>query len=309
MNLTKGKKSRTYKLNVTLKKKIKEALDKIDVLNAENEELKTKVLKVMSKLKGAQTTKSNLKKKLEGEKEKNKVLVEEFQSFDDDADTCLKEEKSNRFRHNVRLASMDLQGIRKAEVAASKCCQVVQMVSKHFFGRDYSLEELPSSSSALNFADEAHHIAMHQVVDQIQKSNHYTYASDGTSRQKRQYLERHIVLSDKTQLSIGFSEIATDDGKTFLEQTLEMLNELSEIYCNGDDSKHREEVFQELISKMRYLMSDRAAVNKLFNKKLSEFREDYLGDETPAMQFLYCNAHFLLGVAQATEECVKMREH
>ena len=235
--------------------------------------------------------------------------MEEFQSFDDDADTCLKEEKSNRFRHNVRLASMDLQGIRKAEVAASKCSQVVQMVSKHFFGRDYSLEELPSSSSALNFADEAHYIAMHQVVDQIQKSNHYTYASDGTSRQKRQYLERHIVLSDKTQLSIGFSEIATDDAKTFLEQILEMLNELSEIYCNGDDSKDREEVFQELISKMRYLMSDRAAVNKLFNKKLSEFREDYLGDETPAMHFLYCNAHFLLGVAQATEECVKMREH
>ena len=148
------------------------------------------------------------------------MLLEEFQSFDDDADTCLKEEKSNRFKHNIRLAYMDLQ--EKAEVAASKCSQVVQIVSKHFFGRDYSLEELPSSSSALNFADEAHHIAMHQVVDQIQKSNHYTYASDGTSRQRRQYLERHIVLSDKTQFSIGFSEIAIDGAKTFLEQTLEI---------------------------------------------------------------------------------------
>ena len=72
IELDKGKKSRTYKLNVTLKKEIKEALDKIDVLNAENEELKTKVLKVMSKLMGAQTTKSNPKKSWKGKKRKTR---------------------------------------------------------------------------------------------------------------------------------------------------------------------------------------------------------------------------------------------
>ncbi|GFR79596.1 hypothetical protein ElyMa_004024700 [Elysia marginata] len=197
---------------------------------------------------------------------------------------------------------MDLQG--KADVAASKCSQVVQIVSKHFFGHDYSIEELPSSSSALNFADEAHHISMHQIVDQIKRTDHYTYASDGTSRQKRQYLERHIILADKTQLSIGFTEIATDDAKTLLEQTLEMLDELSSIYCQTEKAL-KDDVFKELITKMKCLMSDRAAVNKLFNKKMAEFRQDYLGNETPAMHFLYCNAHFLLGVARATDEAVK----
>ncbi|KAK3781443.1 hypothetical protein RRG08_019068 [Elysia crispata] len=50
IELDKGKKSRTYKLNVTLKKKIKEALDKIDVLNAENEELKTKLDSILESL-------------------------------------------------------------------------------------------------------------------------------------------------------------------------------------------------------------------------------------------------------------------
>ena len=45
---------------------------------------------------------------------------------------------------------MALQG--EADVPASKCKKVVQIVNQELFGK--KLEGLPSTSSALNFADE-----------------------------------------------------------------------------------------------------------------------------------------------------------
>ena len=55
-------------------------------------------------------------------------------------------------------------------------------------------------------------------------------------------------------------------------------------------------------------MSDRASVMKAFDKMLHDYRKDILGEEDISTQFLYFNAHFLLGLASAAEDGVKLIE-
>lgn len=92
-----------------------------------------------------------------------------------------------------------------------KCCS--HCYKKNLFGKDLSL---PSASSSLNFANEAHIVAKDQIIDEVKKTDFFTYAHDGTSRQKAHFLEQHLQLSNGKILSLGFSEIAVDDSETLL---------------------------------------------------------------------------------------------
>ncbi|GFO38601.1 hypothetical protein PoB_006510600 [Plakobranchus ocellatus] len=58
---------------------------------------------------------------------------------------------------------------------------------------------------------------------------------------------------------------------------------------------------------MKSLMSDWASVMILFDKRIAEFKNDLLGEET-STHFLFRNAHFLLGLSKATEDALKIIE-
>ena len=57
---------------------------------------------------------------------------------------------------------------------------------------------------------------------------------------------------------------------------------------------------------MKCLMSDRASVMKLFDKKLAALRNDIVlvGGDVQT-HFLFCNAHFLLGISGSVEATMK----
>lgn len=197
---------------------------------------------------------------------------------------------------------MALQG--QCNVAASSCSNVIQIVSRFIFGKHFDIKNLPSVSSALNFADEAHHVAKHHIAEKLLKSKHFTLGIDGTSRQKKHYVERHVVLDNKKVMSVGFIEVACDDAKTLLEQTVDMFEEISNLYATFHDSCNSD-VFKQIISKLKCIMSDRAAVMKLFDRQMAEYKKDLLQDQEASTHFLFCNAHFLLGIAKAAEEGIK----
>ncbi|GFO48411.1 hypothetical protein PoB_007491600 [Plakobranchus ocellatus] len=60
---------------------------------------------------------------------------------------------------------MQLQG--EANVAATNCSKVIEIVSNHVFGQ--KILDLPSTSCSLNIADEAHHVAKVKKGDEIKK--------------------------------------------------------------------------------------------------------------------------------------------
>ena len=89
-------------------------------------------------------------------------------------------------------------------------------------------------------------------------------------------------------MSLGFTTVATENADTLLDITVQLLKELTDVYCTADADK--EETFKAVLAKMTSLMSDCAAVMKSYNNKMKDFIESELGHEV-SVHFLHCNAH------------------
>jgi len=100
--------------------------------------------------------------------------------------------------------------------------------------------------------------------------------------------------------------VATEDAATLLEVTVRQLEEMTDLYCKYKE-EDMETTFQQILSRLTSFMSDRAAVMKKFNTEFLSFIRTRLGQET-VVHFLYCNAHFLLGLSRACELSLKHAE-
>ncbi|GFO19534.1 eukaryotic translation initiation factor 3 subunit a-like protein [Plakobranchus ocellatus] len=109
-------------------------------------------------------------------------------------------------------------------------------------------------------------------------------------------------------MSLGFSEIASDDSETLFEKCVSMFQDLCEVYTLGDEDVDGNELLKDVIRKMTCLLSDRAAVMKAFNVKMSSYKDDLLKGEDCSTLFLFCNAHFLLALSSAAENAVQIFE-
>ncbi|GFN96481.1 hypothetical protein PoB_002298700 [Plakobranchus ocellatus] len=135
-----------------------------------------------------------------------------------DKEVSLKE-KFNAYTNNIRELYMSLKG--ETSIVPAQTSKAVHLVAKHIFDKAIPLQALPCRKTSLNFMDEAHHIAKQQIVATIKRADHYTFASDGTSRQKRYYIEHHLILNSGGTLSIEFSEVPDDKEDTLLKKSLE----------------------------------------------------------------------------------------
>jgi len=81
---------------------------------------------------------------------------------------------------------------------------------------------------------------------------------------------------------------------TFLDSSIAMMMELSDIYNESECQS----VYEQMLKKMFALMSDRASVNKDLNCLMLDYKREHVGTDTD-LHFLYCNAHFLLGLSNA----------
>ena len=264
-------------------------------------------------LKNKVKTEQTVKNRYKVLNESHSMTLKDLLQCEEDKGPILKEKKFNQFSDDVRLMYMSLIG--EANVAAQNCAKIIQIVSKHLFKTDIPLDKLPCPSTALNIASEAFHVSQNHVATKLKECEHFTFASDGTSRDKKHYLERHVILNDKTEMSLGFTEIAVDDSVTLLEKTLEVLEDLSDSLCKTStedvesNQKEKQEQFLEFLKKMKCTMSDRSSVNKSFNQRLSKYKQELLNGEDASTHFLFCNAHFLLGLVAATENALKFSEN
>ena len=62
-----------------------------------------------------------------------------------------------------------------------------------------------------------------------------------------------------------------------------------------------------MLSNMTGLMSDRASVMKSFGRTFNETRQKELR-QTDNLEFLHCNAHFLLDLSSASEKTLSLVE-
>ena len=188
------------------------------------------------------------------------------------------------------------------EVPPGRCGSVIQTVAQNIMNAMVPDSDLPSMRSAERFADRGHVIGKLHIAEALLQSEHWDLHTDGTSRCGKKYVSQQMNVPGKT-LSSGFVPVSTENTTTLVDITINLLHELSDLYSE----EQAQETFTSLLKGMSAVMSDRAAVMKSFGRALDEERRGMLQTDDE-LHFLYCNAHFLLGLSTACEKVLKKLE-
>lgn len=188
----------------------------------------------------------------------------------------------------------------KCETAAKNCGSIIDCVSRHLFGLSLEKKDLPSERTSIRFADKGHVLAKYHLVDTLIHSTNVDLHSDGTSRDHNKILGHQFSTDKGLLLSCGFVPVFKEDTNTLVDVAFNLMKELADIY----DETKADEVFKSMLEKLTGLMSDRASVMKSFNKAFDTQRQEKLMTQSN-MEFLHCNAHFLLGLSSESEKVLK----
>ena len=137
------------------------------------------------------------------------------------------------------------------------------------------------------------------VASKLEGCGAYDLHSDGTTKDHRKYVGHQVTLDSGESMSLGFTMVATEDSQTLLAIACNLFQELADIYENN-----AEQHYKTMLANMVGLMSDRASVMKSFDRQFDDHRRQLLNTEE-SLQFLHCNAHFLLGLSSEAEKIVK----
>ncbi|KAL3857378.1 hypothetical protein ACJMK2_012053 [Sinanodonta woodiana] len=212
----------------------------------------------------------------------------------------LKDPDTGYFTRETVKCVIELIG--EKEVSATRCAEVIETVCKHLLDIHLPQTELPSLRSVLRFADKGHIISKFQLADAVLNSEHFDIHTDGTTKCGKKVVGQQVTLDSGASLACGFSVIATEDTSSLMEITTNLLQELTDV-CQKE-GEEAEKLFKMFFTKLTATMSDRAAVNKAFNKELNTMRKATIGTEED-LDFLHCNAHVLLGLANAANKTLK----
>ena len=242
------------------------------------------------------------------------LLKDIKEEADTDSDICprntkmkLKDSEKNRYSSQVRKTLIALQ--HDGNVPARKCSFVLRTVAKNMFNVDIEEKDLPCTSSVLNMSDEGHVLSKIQAAEKILDTKNCTIHTDGTSRGGEKFLGFQVSLDTGETLDLGYQLVATEDAATLLDVTVNLLNEIHELYTYDLEmtEEEKENIFKQLLTKITSTMTDRVAVMKSYDKKLEEFLKSQVGQDI-TLHFLHCNAHCLLAFSRACDVALKTAE-
>ena len=247
------------------------------------------------KIKLLQTNSSNLKSQIKSLKEKHELQLGQLHQTihdltnHDPVNVRTRKENTNEFTDDVKKTVISLIG---AQVSAENCSRIIQIVAKYMFNTEISTDALPSERTVRRHADQGHFLAKLQVAEAA-ATHIFDLHADGTSRDKKKFVGMQITTSEGS-LSCGFKTVAAENASSLVETTLSLLQELSEVYSEEEQQQH----FRRILSNLSGVMTDRASVMKKYKQDLNDAIQTTLGT-TESIEFLYCNAHFLLGLSSA----------
>ena len=210
-----------------------------------------------------------------------------------------KDERGKPFLNSIEKCVMHLMG--ELDVPSTKCGVLIQAVSKWIHHKNIDLKDWPSPSTCITMLDRAQVLSKLQVADRLKNCNSWDLHGNCTTRDHRIYLGHQFNI-DGNLFSGGFSGLAVEDSSSLLDNAIAIMQELADI----DEQNNKEELYKTFLTKMCATMSDRSSVEKLFHKKLNDYREQQVTEAE--LHFLYCNAHFLLGLSDMSEKALKELE-
>ena len=181
------------------------------------------------------------------------------------------------------------------------------------------VDRLPSKTSASMLTIEAHVIAQVQAAEAMLTSSNNTLHLDGTRKKFREY--GSFQISTKTSsFSLGISEMLTGHAQSFLNETLTILDEMSETVSDSNEDKQR--VKAKLLQSISNMMTDRSVVNNTYCSDLEAVRKDVFGllydewesipddekEKLTKVNDLYCGLHVLANMATSARSTLKQFE-
>ena len=191
------------------------------------------------------------------------------------------------------------------QISAGQCGLVILIETncRMVLNAKVAEDDLPSERSVLQFVDAGQFLGKMQVASALTNSGNFDLHTDATSRVGKKYVGQQVTTDDDQNLSCGCAVVASENADCLVNLSTDLLDELAVIY--EDDKSKQQEKFTEFLQKMGALMSDCAAIMKCFNERFDTMRTDLLqADED--LDFLYCNAHMLLGFASAVMKTFKV---
>ena len=268
--------------------------------------VRVRVRKLRRKLKMEQTRSSNLRQQRDRLKTELDQIIQRHEAEiadlmanhheDHPQVQTLKDQSKKEFSDEIKKTVISLISL---QVSAQNCPLVIQTVARNLFNTDISREDLPSERTVRRFADQGHVLAKVQVAEAMCSGN-YDLHTDGTSRDKKKWIG-YQVKTDQESLSCGFTTVAAENSTTLVDTTLNLLHELSEVF----DEEERHDHFRRILGNLSGIMTDRAAVMKKFKSDFNSAVQATLGTEE-SIEFLSCNAHFLLGLSSKTNSACKL---
>ena len=185
------------------------------------------------------------------------------------------------------------------EVAAERVGSVMKSVLSHLgILPNVQISDLPSKSTCLRFADIGHVLSKLQIQEELKKQL-FDLHVDGTSKDHRKLVGHQVTLESGRQMALGFTSVDREDTTTLITITMNLMQEIASI---GSESKEdAEDILKDIFRHMVATMTDRAATMKSFGRSLKGLKMEVLADDA-GLDFLFCNAHFLLGMATGTTQ-------
>lgn len=287
-------KSNLYRRHSRLQKKLDEKNEQLQVLRGVGKELK--IEKGLKRRYQICSCKNDAKRrKLGKELEKARDAIKALQE-DVAAPIPVTRDVTGRFTEGVVKCVMELET--ECEVPARRCSDVIRSVSRHLFGVEFDEHALPSKTTNLRIADQTHSLAKFHIAEEM-ANKQYDLHTDGTSKNTKKYVGFQVTLEDKKVISLGFDPVACENVQTVLDLTVNKLSELALLYSPDDSAQQLKNMLRNMVG----IMSDRANTMKAFDRQLDSLRTEVANPETQ-LEFLYCNAHFLLGLTTTAEKAL-----
>ena len=167
--------------------------------------------------------------------------------------------------------------------------------------------------------EEARLLALAQVGLELKGKSNTTLQTDGTSKRGHHYGTMD-VNTESGRLVAGLRPMACGDADTTMEVLKEVFEEVEKICSTFSDESF---LAKKLVLGIRNTMSDRHIVQKKFNGLLEEYRTDICQQikenwsslnveeqkKMTKVNDFYCGLHFVVGMADHAEACLKSFEH
>lgn len=296
--------------------KLKKMRMKLDRINHRAVYWEKKAYESRSKKNGAKlrAEMASLKDEIASLDLENADLNEAFQSVMSQSE-MIQTMKHGKYTDEIRTCVYELLSL---NVGVRNVAPIIQCVLKNVAHK--SVSKLPSYGLTCQMILESLAVAQAQLGDCLSETSGYcTLQTDGTTKFGEHYATYDVsVPNESTSYSLGMRHVFSGSASNTLEAFKQILSDVDDVYeALGKDS-----ISSKVLLKVKNTMSDRHAAEKLFNEMLHDYRAEVLPtivenwkdmselerQQLTRMNNFFCGLHYIVGLAECTDEVLKLWE-